>query len=126
MSEYKRPGYPTVMPYLTVKGANELLTFIKNVFQGEEIECHRDESGRVAHASIRIGDSTIELSEASEQWGSSPGALHIYVPNCDETYAAAIKAGAEGIYEVADMEYGERSGGVRDASGNKWYIATTL
>ena len=36
----------------------------------------------------------------------------------------AVKAGATLIDEPRDQEYGERSGTVKDAAGNYWYIAT--
>ena len=35
-----------------------------------------------------------------------------------------VAAGGEASYELADHPYGERSGGVRDAWGNHWFIAT--
>ena len=34
------------------------------------------------------------------------------------------KAGGNSIMEPTDMFYGDRSGGVKDSSGNTWYIAT--
>ena len=39
-------------------------------------------------------------------------------------YNRAIEAGATSLGEPADRPYGERSGFVKDAAGNYWYIAT--
>ena len=36
------------------------------------------------------------------------------------------RAGATSIAEPADQTYGDRSGGVKDAFGNQWYIATHI
>jgi uncharacterized glyoxalase superfamily protein PhnB len=38
--------------------------------------------------------------------------------------ASAIRAGAKSLREPADQLYGDRSGGVVDAAGNQWWIAT--
>jgi PhnB protein len=44
----------------------------------------------------------------------------------DATYSRAVNAGAVSISEPADQSYGDRSGGVKDAFGNQWYIATHI
>jgi uncharacterized glyoxalase superfamily protein PhnB len=35
-----------------------------------------------------------------------------------------LRQGGKSVYELADMPYGERSGGVEDPCGNYWWIAT--
>jgi len=49
----------------------------------------------------------------------------IYVPNVDETYARALKAGAKPVSEIVE-NYGDRFGLVEDPAGNGWCIATYL
>ena len=66
----------------------------------------------------------IEGSEATEAFQATKISIHLYVPDCDAVFAKAITAGGKSIYAVADMPYGERSGGVEDPSGNSWWIAT--
>ena len=39
-------------------------------------------------------------------------------------YKRALAAGAKSTMEVMDQFYGDRSGGVKDASGNTWWIST--
>ena len=51
---------------------------------------------------------------------------HLYVPDCDTVYQRALQAGATSIAEPVDHPYGDRSGGVKDAFGNQWYIATHI
>ena len=52
--------------------------------------------------------------------------FYVYVPDCDAVYQRALKAGATSISEPVDHPYGDRSGGVKDAFGNQWYIATHI
>lgn len=53
-----------------------------------------------------------------------PAALHIYVPDADETYRRALDAGATSVSEPTTQPYGDRSGSVTDASGTMWFIST--
>lgn len=122
-NSHRPPGYPAVCPYLTVSGAAALLEFLGSVYEAEVIECHR-ESERIVHAAVRIDDSVIEVSEATDPWPATPAGLHIYVADTDAAYERATAAGAESLYAPTDMPYGERSAGVRDAFGNQWYLAT--
>ncbi len=116
-------GFHTITPYLTVEGADALLTFLKEAFDAQERECHRD-GARIVHAAVRIGDSIVELADANPQWPPTPAALHMYVLDCDAVHARAVKAGATVLHEPMDQPYGERSSAVRDPAGNNWYIAT--
>jgi len=119
-------GFHTVTPYLSVRGAEQLLEFLTGVFDAREVvRTHRPDGG-IAHAAVRIGDSMVELSEAAGEWTPTPCALHIYVEDTDAVYRRALDAGATSLYEPVDHFYGERSGGVRDHAGNNWYIATFI
>jgi PhnB protein len=122
--DYKPEGFHSVTPYLTVKGAAALIDFLKEAFSAEELDRHVEPSGRVAHATVKIGDSMVELSDGTEQWPAMPCALHVYVPDIDAVYQRAVKAGGTSLQEPKDQFYGERSGAVRDVCGNNWYIAT--
>ena len=119
-------GFHSVTPYLTVQGADRLIDFMKDVFGAEEVIRSVRPEGGIAHAAVRLGDSMIELSEFTGEWGPSPCALHVYVQDPDAAYSRALEAGAVSLYAPADHEYGERSGGVRDHAGNNWYIAKHL
>lgn len=119
-------GYNTAIPYLIVRNADALLTFVTEAFAAQELICARHPDGSIQHASVRIGDSIIEMAEANEKWAPRPSNIHLYLEGADAAYERAIQAGAISVYEVRDMPYGERSGGVQDPTGNHWYIATKL
>jgi PhnB protein len=46
------------------------------------------------------------------------------VDDVDQVYARALRSGAISMHEPRDFEYGERGAGIKDASGNHWYLAT--
>jgi PhnB protein len=121
---YVPDGYPRVTPYLTVKDAPRLLDFLVQVFDAELIDKTERSDGKLAHAAVRIGDSIIELAEATDRFGPTPAAIHIYVPDVDRTHSVALKLGGVAVYEPTEMEYGERASAIQDPVGNQWYIAT--
>ncbi|WP_298738883.1 VOC family protein [uncultured Chitinophaga sp.] len=123
-TDYKPDGLRALTPYLHIENCDAFLAFLKAAFNAGQENVYRDDSNNVVHAEIRIDDSILEFSEARPEYPSMPSAFHLYVPAVDETYRRALKAGAASMAEPADQFYGERSGAVRDAWGNNWYIAT--
>ena len=113
-------GYGTVTTGFRATGAKQMIEFLQKAFGAEHV------SGGVEHAELRLGETMIELSEAHGQWGPSRGAFHLFVSDCDAVYAEALSAGATSLWAPEDKPYGERSGGVTDAWGNQWYIATPI
>ena len=121
---HKPKGFHTVTPYLMVQGAERLLEFLKQAFGAEVRDCTRRPDGAIMHSDIRIGDSVLELSEANENWKPMNCAIHLYVEDADTTYQRALEAGATSLYEPDAKPYGDREAGVKDPSGNFWFIAT--
>ena len=117
-------GYHTVTPYVTVPGVAALITFLENAFGATEIFRMAGPDGRVGHAEVKVGDSMLMLGEPRGQWKPMPCAIYLYVEDVDAVYERALKAGAESVMPLADQFYGDRSAGVKDPSGNIWYIAT--
>ena len=76
------------------------------------------------NAELRIGDSVVELSQAVTDQKTTPAALHVYVRDTDAAYQRALAVGATSLYAPTEMDYGERSAGVSDSNGNRWYFAT--
>ena len=118
-------GYHTVTPNLTVRGAAKVIEFLKQAFGAEmPEEIMKRPDGSIAHAQVKIGDSRVMIADESEMAKASPSTLYLYVPNVDSVYQRAIKAGGQSVMEPTDMFYGDRSGGVKDPSGNSWVMAT--
>jgi PhnB protein len=123
---YVAEGHYSITPYLHPLRAPQLLEFLTKAFGAQELFRAQSPDGVVHHAQAKIGDSVISMGEAQGIYQPMPMSLHIYVPNADVTYEQALRAGAESIMPVKDQPYGERSGGVRDPFGNRWFIATHI
>src|SRR6185503_20173794 len=120
----RRENRRAVTPYLTVHKPAELIDFVTEAFGGIEHFRATGSAGGM-HAEVSIGDSVIMIGGA-EHIEPKPAAIHLYVPDVDRVYERALKAGAKSLMPVVDQPYGERSGGVEDVHGNRWYIATTF
>jgi PhnB protein len=119
-------GVPSVQPYLHLRGSEKMIPFLEKAFGGV-VTGHvpRSPEGHVLHATIQIGDNTLELDEAQGEFQPMPCHLHLHVSNADAMYAQAMKAGATSLDPPSDKPYG-RSGGVKDAFGNSWYLTSPL
>ena len=118
----RRENRHAVTPYITVHKPAELIDFVTQSFRGIEHFRATGSAGGM-HAEVSIGDSVVMIGGA-EHIDPMPTAIHLYVPDVDQAYERALQAGAKSIMPVSDQPYGERSGGVEDVHGNRWYIAT--
>jgi PhnB protein len=123
---YIPPGFATVTPYFFVENAERFVAFLVAAFDGEETLRSLRGDGRIANAQVVLGTSTVMVSEASAQYPAMPGSYYLYVEDAAVTMRKALAAGATSIMEVADMPYGDRQGGVRDAHGNLWWISQRI
>jgi PhnB protein len=129
-------GYHTLIPYITVKGADAAVAFYQKAFGAKEIGRISMAGGAIAHAELEIGDSRIMLAEENPQWGNkspktlggTPVSLCIYVKDVDAVFKQALKEGANivGDMDVKDQFYGDRSGTLTDPFGHLWTIATHI
>ncbi len=119
-------GYHTITPYFVTKNSREFIEFLKKAFNAESVSMSESPDGKVMHAEIRIGDSMMMLSEASESYPAVNGLIYLYVNDTDAIYKQALEAGAESLMEPADQFYGDRNAGVKDTFGNTWWIGTHI
>ena len=117
-------GYHTVTPVLMVNNAAKLIEFLKQAFGARERERYADPDGKILHAEVTLGDSIVQLSDATGEWKPVQVPLLLYVTDTDATYRRALKAGATSLREPMDAFYGDRTAGVKDSFGNSWWIAT--
>jgi PhnB protein len=119
-------GVPSIQPYLHLRGSEKMIPFLENAFGGV-VTGHvpRSPEGHVLHATVQIGDNTLELDEAHGEFQPMPCHLHLHIDDADAMYARAIRAGATSIDVPSNKPYG-RSGGVKDPFGNSWYVTSPL
>lgn len=124
---HKPIEFSTVSPYLIVNGATGTIEFLKRVFGAVELRRFPDESGKVRHAEVRIDDGVIMLADpVPPDWPAIASYVHIYVPDVDATYRMALEVGAVSVQEPIKKDDEDKRGGVKDAGGTTWWIATRV
>ena len=119
-------GLRSIQPYLHLRNAHNMIPFMEAAFGAEAMGVHKSPDGIVMHATMRVGNATLEIDEAHGEYQPKPCLLHLYVPDADATYAQALHAGATSVEPPSDKLYGDRSAAARDPFGNTWYLNTFL
>jgi PhnB protein len=119
-------GYSQVTPYLVVDDAAKMIDFLRDAFDAKELRRMAPPGGKIGHAEVRIGDSMIMLADANSQFTAGRTGIHLYLPDVDEVYQRALRAGATTLRAPENQFYGDRSAVVRDAWGNWWSISTHI
>ncbi len=125
-SGHKPDGHSTVSPYLIVAGAATTIDFLAKVFDAVELLRFEGDAGRIMHAEVRIDDTVLMLGDGGEGFPPTPAHVHIYVEDVDETYRRALAAGAVSVQEPVQKGDPDKRGGVVDAGGTTWWIATKV
>lgn len=123
---YKPNDYSSVSPYLIVDGAAATIAFLERIFGAVELRRFPDDSGKVIHAEVRIDDTVVMIADGVDAWPPVPSHVHVYVSDVDATYQAALEAGATSVQEPTKKEDEDKRGGVKDAGGTTWWIATRV
>ena len=123
-------GYHSLTPYMGIDKAGEAIEFYKKAFGATQVMRLDMPDGRVGHAELRIGDSSLMLGTPCAQMAlrnpdehTSIG-LHLYVEDVDAQFQRAVDAGATVVSEPKDQFYGDRSASVKDPFGHLWFLAT--
>ncbi len=120
----QRENHSTVSAYMMASNAPKIIDFMKDVFGAEVVLRHDRDNGTVMHASVRIGDSVVMISDGMDSAPAFPIWLHVYVADADAVYRKALQHGATSVQDVSDQPDGDRRGAVKDIAGNTWWIAT--
>ena len=123
---YKPEGYPSVSAYVMADGAQRVIDFLKKTFDATELRRYDSPDGTILHAEVRIDDTVVMLSDGGGQFPAFPIWLHVYVPDVDATYRRALEAGGVSVQEPVRKGDPDRRGGVKDPSGNTWWISTQV
>ncbi|MEL6276685.1 MAG: VOC family protein [Bacteroidota bacterium] len=124
---YKPPKYNSLSPYLIVDDAQRLVDLLKVVFAAEELRRFDREDGKIGHVELRLDDSIIMISEATEVYPAQKNMLHMYVPDVFKTFALAIENGCE-VIEKPIRKDGDPDarGSFFDFAGNYWAVGTQI
>jgi PhnB protein len=124
-----------VIPYLYIKGAARAIEFYAKAFGARESDARiTDGDGRVGHAELTIGGSTLYLADEHPEIGvispATLGGAHmsfvINVPNVDDVVTQAVAAGGRLSRPVENKFYGHRSGEITDPFGYRWTLSTKI
>lgn len=116
--------YGSITPYLIVKGAAQLIDFLKQAFGAVERGRVYNDDGTIGHAEVWIGNSVVMMFDAKEDWPETPGFLTLYVEDCDQAHHLALQAGATNVTDLSTTPWGDRGSRIRDPFGNIWWIQT--
>jgi PhnB protein len=119
-----------VFPYLRVRKAAEAIEYYAKAFGAVEKFRLTEPGGRVGHAELDLGGTTIMLSDeypeygirGPESIGGTSMSIHLHVDDADGMLRSAVDAGGTMVREPQDQFYGERSGTVRDPYGHEWNV----
>jgi PhnB protein len=120
---YIPPGFSTVTPYFFVKDAEAFISFLVKALAGEEVLRTMRPDGKVQNVQVKLGTSTLMVSEATARYPQMGCAFYLYVADAHASMQRALENGATLEMPVGEMPYGDRQGGVRDKHGNIWWIS---
>ena len=121
-AKHIQTGFTAITPYLYAK--HELGDFMKRAFEAEIIHDPGPDPSGNFHAEAKIEDAHVLYGCGYFSDPSMSSAIYIYVPDVDATYKRALNLGAKSVREPSDQTWGDRVGGIKDPSGNTWWIAT--
>ena len=119
---------PTVNAYICVHDAAAAIEFYTNAFGATEVGPRiTDAKGRVSHAQITLGESTVMLADEHPEkgfvgprtLGGTPVLFMLNVPDVDARVGRAVAAGGRLTRPVADQFYGDRTGEITDPFAKK-------
>ncbi len=124
----------TVTPHLVCDGAADAIAFYVKAFHAVELARLPGPEGKIMHAHIRIGDSSLMLMDEMRDCGAlgpkalkgTPVTIHLYVEDANAVFNRAIAAGASVKSPMEDTFWGDRYGVLEDPFGHSWSIATHI
>jgi PhnB protein len=129
---------PPVLGYVVVANVDDALKFYGKVF-GAKDERFRDPSGKTWFSQAGMLGHRLLLMEPMKDMqlvskgrkavtaaGGDSSMISLDVPNVDDVYEKAIKAGATPIIAPYDAHWGDRYAEFRDPFGHRWSCCQTL
>lgn len=115
----------TVFPTLRFRDARASIAWLQGALGAEPLAVYDDDSGRVAHAQVRIGESSIMCGDRVDGTATPPGqsVIYVVVADAEAAHERARQAGASPS-DLTDQDYGSRDFSLTDPDGNHWAIGT--
>ncbi len=121
-------------PYISVSDAAAAIDWYREVLGALETNRFVGDDGRVGHAEVVIGGSTLMLADeypevdvhSPTHYGGTPVSLNLEVVDVDHTYRLAVEHGAESEREPSDQFHGNRNAIVRDPWGHRWMLTQPI
>ena len=121
-------------PTSRTRDASAAIDFYQRAFGAVEDFRLTEPGGRIGHAELKFGATTIMVSDEYPEYGihapreSTPtgSAIHLHVQDVDAMTKQAVDAGATLIMEPADQFYGERAAKVQDPFGHEWLLGSQI
>ncbi|MEZ5120333.1 MAG: hypothetical protein R2736_01935 [Solirubrobacterales bacterium] len=115
----------TLFPTLSFRDARAAIEFLERTLGAERVVVYDSEDGRVAHAEIRIGQSTFMCGDARPgSPATPPGQSCVRRRRRCRRRPRARAARPAQISELIDTDYGSRDFTVTDPEGNRWSLGT--
>ena len=127
--------FGSLVMQLTVSNVADAIRFYESAFGADELFRNQlPGDPRVFHCELLIGNGRFMLHDeflerglpSPATLGGTPVSIHLYVPDAEATFAAALKAGARSISQVERRFWGVMSGTLEDPFGHRWIIVTRL
>lgn len=124
-------GMHTITAHLVVREAGKAIEFYRKAFGAEVKGVHHTPDGKVMHAELKIGDSTIMLADefpgmgtctSPQTLGGTSVTLNLYRENVDQLFNQAVAAGASVTMPLSNQFWGDRYGQVKDPFGHSWAL----
>ncbi|MBW3612232.1 MAG: VOC family protein [Chloroflexi bacterium] len=119
----------SLVPYLVVDGGHEAIDWYVDVLGAVEVSRATGAAGRVAHAELRIGESSMFLGDehphledifGPNRVGGTPVYLSLETDDVAAVFERAVTAGADAIRQPTDPELPIQTAKFRDPFGHVW------
>ncbi|MDM2422172.1 VOC family protein [Mycobacteroides abscessus] len=120
-----------VIPHLTVDNCAEAIEFYKKAF-GAVVDCiYTLPDGRVIESQFQLNGNWLSVNDpipergdnreaTPRSLGGTPVTIHLDVPEPDVAFGRAVEAGAEVVFPMDYVFWGDRYGIVKDPWGHQW------
>lgn len=119
---------PGLFPCLAYRDAPAAIAWIEGALGGRVLSRHDDDSGRVMHAEVAVGEGVVMLGSdgVGLEIAAGTGCVYLVVSpdEIDEHHARAAAPAAKVVRPLDATDYGSRDYVVRDPEGVLWCAGT--